>query len=50
LLFLSEVYLEINHLDRLTFELTQFVPLACTALYTIVIFVWGQRESRKAAS
>jgi amino acid transporter len=49
LLFPSEVYLEINHLDRLTFELTQFVPLACIALYTIVLFVWGQRESRKNA-
>ncbi len=44
LLIPSEVYLEINHLDRLTFELTQFVPLACIALCTIVLYVWGHRE------
>lgn len=44
LLVPSQAYLQLNHLDRLTFELTQGVPLACIALYTIVLFVWGQRE------
>src|SRR5262249_30900601 len=44
LLFPSKDYLQINHLDRLTYELTQFVPLACIALYTIVLFIWGLRE------
>jgi amino acid transporter len=44
LLIPSEVYLQNNHLDRLTFELTHFVPLACIFLLTIVLYIWGQRE------
>jgi glutamate:GABA antiporter len=44
LLIPSDVYLTNNHLDRLTFELTHFVPLACIILLTIVLYVWGQKE------
>ncbi len=44
LLIPSDVYLKNNHLDRLTFELTHFVPLACIILLTIVLYAWGQRE------
>jgi amino acid transporter len=44
LLIPSDVYLKSNHLDRLTFELTHFVPLACIVLLTIVLYVWGQQE------
>jgi glutamate:GABA antiporter len=44
LLIPSDVYLQNNHLDRLTFELTHFVPLACIVLLTIVLYIWGQRE------
>jgi len=44
LLIPSDVYLKNNHLDRLTFELTHFVPLACIIVLTIVLYVWGQKE------
>ncbi len=44
LLIPSDVYLQNNHLDRLTFELTHFVPLACIIVLTIVLYIWGQRE------
>jgi amino acid transporter len=44
LLIPSDVYLQINHLDRLTFELTHFVPLAFIIALTIVLYIWGQRE------
>jgi amino acid transporter len=44
LLIPSDEYLQNNHLDRLTFELTHFVPLACIVLLTIVLYIWGQRE------
>jgi amino acid transporter len=44
LLIPSDVYLQNNHLDRLTFELTHFVPLACIVALTIVLYVWGHRE------
>ena len=44
LLIPSDVYLQNNHLDRLTFELTHFVPLACIIVLTIVLYTWGQRE------
>ena len=40
----TDVYLQNNHLDRLTFELTHFVPLACIIVLTIVLYIWGQRE------
>ncbi len=49
LLFPSGVYLQNNHLNRLTFELTQWVPLACIVLLTIVLYVWGQMERRTTA-
>ena len=44
LLIPNDVYLQNNHLDRLTFELAHFVPLACIVLLTIVLYIWGQRE------
>ena len=43
LLIPSDVYLQNNYLDRLTFELTHFVPLACIIVLTIVLYIWGQR-------
>jgi len=46
LLIPSDVYLQNNRLDRLTFELAHFVPLACIALLTIVLYIWGQREKQ----
>ena len=46
LLIPSDVYLQNNHLDRLTFELAHFVPLAGIALLTIVLYIWGQREKQ----
>ena len=44
LLIPGDGYLQNNHLDRLAFELTHFVPLACIIALTIVLYVWGQRE------
>ena len=44
LLIPSDVYLTNNRLDRLTFELTHFVPLAFIVLLTIALYVWGQRQ------
>jgi glutamate:GABA antiporter len=44
LLIPSDAYLQNNHLDRLMYELTHFVPLACIVLLTIVLYVWGQGE------
>jgi glutamate:GABA antiporter len=49
LLFPSEIYLKNNHLDRLTFELTQCVPLACIVLLTAVLYVWGQTQRSRNA-
>ena len=49
LLFPNGTYLQNNHLNRLTFELTQWVPLACIVLLTIVLYVWGQKERRNDA-
>ena len=46
LLIPNDVYLQNNHLDRLTFELSHFVPLACIVLLTIVLFAWGHREKQ----
>ena len=43
LLIPNNVYLQNNHLDRLTFELTHFVPLACIIVLTIVLYIWGQK-------
>ena len=44
LLIPSDVYLKNNHLDRMTFELTHFVPPACIVLLTVTLYVWGQRQ------
>ena len=44
LLIPNDVYLQNNHLDRLTFELTHVVPLVCIIVLTIVLYIWGQRE------
>ena len=44
LLIPSDAYLQNNPLDRLTFELTHFMPLACIVLLTIMLYIWGQRE------
>jgi amino acid transporter len=46
LLVPSDVYLQINQMDRLTFELAHFVPLACIIVLTLVLYVWGQREKQ----
>jgi hypothetical protein len=46
LLFPSGAYLQNNHLNRVTFELTQWVPLACIVLLTIVLYALGQRQRR----
>jgi amino acid transporter len=46
LLIPTDIYLQHNHLDRLTFELTHFVPLACIVLLTLVLHTWGQREQQ----
>jgi hypothetical protein len=44
LLIPSDIYLQNNNLDRPTFELTHFVPLACIVLLTLVLYVCGQPE------
>jgi glutamate:GABA antiporter len=44
LLVPSDMYLQNNHLDRLTFELTHFAPLFCIVLLTIVLYIWGHKE------
>ena len=44
LLIPSDGYLQYIHLDRLTYELTQFVPLACIVLLTLVLYALGQRQ------
>lgn len=49
LLIPGDAYLKINHLNRLTFELTQFAPLVGIALFTIALFLLGQRDRRKNA-
>jgi glutamate:GABA antiporter len=32
--------------DRLTYELTQFIPLALIVLLTIVFYIWGHNDKR----
>ena len=46
LLIPSNSYLQNNQLDRLTFELTHFVPLAIIVLLTLVLYAWGHAERR----
>ncbi len=36
----------VSSVGRLTYELTQFVPLALIFLLTVVFYIWGQAESR----
>jgi len=33
-------------LDRVTYELTQFIPLAIILLLTTVFYIWGHAEKR----
>jgi amino acid transporter len=42
----SASYVSKSGVDRSTYELTQFAPLAVIVLLTIVFYVWGQREKR----
>jgi amino acid transporter len=42
----TDSYVSKNGVDRMTFELTQFLPLAVIVLLTIVFYIWGQREKR----
>ena len=35
----------VSSVGRLTYELTQFIPLGVIVLLTIVFYVWGQSES-----
>ncbi len=35
----------VSSVGRVTYELTQFVPLGIIALLTVVFYVWGQNES-----
>lgn len=44
LLIPGDTYLKQVNVDRPTYELTHFVPLACIVLLAIVLYVWGQRE------
>jgi amino acid transporter len=46
LLIPSDVYLQNNQLDRLTYEMTHFVPLACIVLLTLALYAWGHREKQ----
>lgn len=46
LLIPSDGYLQNNQLDRLTFELTHFVPLAIIVVLTLVLYAWGHAERR----
>jgi amino acid transporter len=39
-------YVSKNGVSRLTYELTQFIPLAVIVLLTVLFYVWGQREKR----
>jgi glutamate:GABA antiporter len=39
-------YVSKNGVSRLTYELTQFIPLAVIILLTTLFYVWGQREKR----
>lgn len=35
-----------NSVSRLTYELTQFIPLLAIGLLTVVFYIWGQMETR----
>ena len=40
----SASYISKSGVDRLAYELTQFIPLIVIVLLTIVFYIWGQRE------
>lgn len=40
----SDGSLQNHHLDRLTFELTHFVPLFCIVVLTIALYIWGHKQ------
>src|SRR6266699_3116125 len=42
----TDSYVSKNGVDRMTFELTQMLPLVAIILLTIVFYIWGQREKR----
>ncbi len=42
----STSYVNKSQVSRLTYELTQFIPLAVIILLTIVFYVWGHLEKR----
>lgn len=44
LLIPSDSYVSSSHVSRLTYELTQFIPLGVIVLLAIVFYVWGQME------
>jgi amino acid transporter len=42
----TDSYVSKSGVDRLTYELTQFLPLLVIILLTLVFYIWGQREKR----
>jgi hypothetical protein len=40
----SASYVSKSSVDRTTYELTQFIPLAVIVLLTVVFYIWGQIE------
>jgi glutamate:GABA antiporter len=42
----SDTYVANNGVSRLTYELTQFIPLAIIVVLTTVFYIWGQAEKR----
>src|SRR5581483_11355843 len=42
----TDSYVSKSGVDRPTYELTQFIPLAVIVLLTIVFYIWGQNEKR----
>ena len=46
ILFPSNNAIDNSGVPRLTYELTQFIPLAIILLLTIIFYVWGQLEKR----
>lgn len=46
ILFPTDATIATNNVTRLTYELTQLIPLGLIVLLTVVFFVWGHMESR----
>ncbi|HZR40931.1 MAG TPA: APC family permease [Ktedonobacteraceae bacterium] len=42
----ADSYISKSGVNRPTYELTQFIPLAVIILLTIVFYIWGQNEKR----